>query len=102
MPSELDSNIITHRLPMVYLYLWLDHGELTSSKNDGVLRRENILLYGCAPPVKQRWKALTGTNAPAVGSERSDNVDRSRSRITLRLRFADGRICQTNERRSVN
>jgi len=54
------------------------------------------------PLEKRRWKALNGTNAPAVSPGKSDSADRSRSRITLRLHFEDGRICQTNERRSVN
>lgn len=69
---------------------------------------ENIIIIYCytyggtARRKNDGKKALNGTNAPAVGPGKSDSADRSRSRITLRLHFADGRICQTNERRSVN
>jgi len=59
--------------------------------------------YGDEALVVRRWrKALNGRNTPAIGSGKRDNADRSRSRITPRLHFVDGQICQTNDRRSVN
>lgn len=79
----------------------------SENDDDDFLDVENIIYYYCYTYGEMMHRQMTVESIKRYKRtccrlRERDSADRSRSRITPRLHFVDGQICQTNERRSVN